>query len=129
MKPLQFIDEYGSFSIKTPENISYLYFPLASEAGLKSSLSPNLGGDSKTDQETFLLEPVSVENLHNNRSGRNFWIRSESGEVFSAAGASAEQEAVKFSSMQDKSLLTAGFMWHTSPSARGSLHSFPAMIM
>ena len=113
MKPLQFIDEYGSFSIKTPENISYLYFPLASEAGLKSSLSPNLGGDSKTDQETFLLEPVSVENLHNNRSGRNFWIRSESGEVFSAAGASAEQEAVKFSSMQDKSLLTAGFMWHT----------------
>ena len=113
MKPLQFIDEYGSFSIKQPENISYLYFPLASEAGLKSSLSPNLGGDSKTDQETFLLEPVSVENLHNNRSGRNFWIRSESGEVFSAAGASAEQEAVKFSSMQDKSLLTAGFMWHT----------------
>lgn len=113
MKPLQFIDEYGSFSIKTPENISYLYFPLASEAGLKSSLSPNLGGDSKTDQETFLLEPVSVENLHNNRSVRNFWIRSESGEVFSAAGASAEQEAVKFSSMQDKSLLTAGFMWHT----------------
>ena len=113
MKPLQFIDEYGSFSIKQPENISYLYFPLASETGLKSSLSPNLGGDSKTDQETFLLEPVSVENLHNNRSGRNFWIRSESGEVFSAAGASAEQEAVKFSSMQDKSLLTAGFMWHT----------------
>lgn len=113
MKPLQFIDEYGSFSIKQPENISYLYFPLASEAGLKSSLSPNLGGDSKTDQETFLLEPVSVENLHNNRSVRNFWIRSESGEVFSAAGASAEQEAVKFSSMQDKSLLTAGFMWHT----------------
>ena len=113
MKPLQFIDEYGSFSIKQPENISYLYFPLASETGLKSSLSPNLGGDSKTDQETFLLEPVSVENLHNNRSVRNFWIRSESGEVFSAAGASAEQEAVKFSSMQDKSLLTAGFMWHT----------------
>ena len=113
MKPLQFIDEYGSFSIKQPENISYLYFPLASETGFKSSLSPNLGGDSKTDQETFLLEPVSVENLHNNRSVRNFWIRSESGEVFSAAGASAEQEAVKFSSMQDKSLLTAGFMWHT----------------
>ena len=93
MKHLQFIDEYGSFSIEQPENTSYLYFPLASETGLKSSLTPNLGGDSKTDQETFLLEPVSAENLHNNRSVRNFWLVCENGKVFSAAGASAEQEA------------------------------------
>ena len=87
MKHLQFIDEYGSFSIEQPENTSYLYFPLASETGLKSSLTPNLGGDSKTDQETFLLEPVSAENLHNNRSVRNFWLVCENGKVFSAAGA------------------------------------------
>ena len=91
MKHLQFVDEYGSFSIEQPENTSYLYFPLASETGLKSSLTPNLGGDSKTDQETFLLEPVSAENLHNNRSVRNFWLVCEKGGVFSAAGASAEQ--------------------------------------
>ena len=87
MKHLQFVDEHGSFSIEHPENTSYLYFPLASEKGLKSSLTPNLGGDAKIDQETFLLEPVSAENLHNNRSVRNFWLVCENGKVFSAAGA------------------------------------------
>lgn len=113
MKQLHFVDEYGSFSIEQPENISYLYFPLASEKGMKSSLTPNLGGDSKTDQETFLLEPVSSENLHNNRSGRNFWLISEKEGVFSATGSSAEQETAKFTNFQDNSKITAGFMWHT----------------
>ena len=80
MKHLQFTDEHGSFSIEQPENTSYLYFPLASEKGLKSSVTPNLGGDAKIDQETFLLEPVSAENLHNNRSVRNFWLVSDTGE-------------------------------------------------
>lgn len=68
MNHIEFIDEHGSFCLKQPENISYLYFPLASETGLKSAVTPNFGGDSKIDQETFLLEPVSAENLHNNRS-------------------------------------------------------------
>ena len=62
----------GSFTLSKPENVSYLYFPLASETGMKSSVTPNLGGDAKLDQETFLLEPVSAENLHNNRSGAQF---------------------------------------------------------
>lgn len=113
MKIFNFIDNCGTFRIKQPENISYLYFPLASETGLKSSVTPNLGGDSKIDQETFLLEPVSAENLHNNRSVRNFWFaRKESG-AYSSSGASAAQEAAKFSQDQDNSELTAGFMWHT----------------
>ena len=73
MNDLKFIDEHGTFTIRQPENTSYLYFPLASETGLKSSVTPNLGGDAKIDQETFLLEPVSSESLHNNRSSRNFW--------------------------------------------------------
>ena len=60
MKHLQFTDEHGSFSIEQPENTSYLYFPLASEKGLKSSVTPNLGGDAKIDQETFLLEQKSI---------------------------------------------------------------------
>ena len=74
MKHLKFIDEHGSFILKQPENTSFLYLPLASETGLKSSVTPSLGGDAKIDQETFLLEPVSSENLHNNRSTRNFWV-------------------------------------------------------
>ena len=88
---------------------------------MKSSLTPNLGGDSKTDQETFLLEPVSAENLHNNRSVRNFWLVCENGKVFSAAGASAEQEASKFTDFQDHSRVTAGFMWHTLERISSSL--------
>ena len=108
-----FIDADGSFVLDRPEEISQLYFPLASEAGLKSCVSPDLGGDAKLDQETFLLEPVSVENLHNNRSTRNFWLACADGTAFSLTGASAAQQAVKFTPSQDDSRLTAGFMWHT----------------
>ena len=55
LKHIKFIDNHGSFCVNRPENTSYLYFPLASEAGLKSSVTPVLGGDSKIDQDTFLL--------------------------------------------------------------------------
>ena len=77
MKYIKFQDKKGTFTIQSPENYSGLYFPLAGDGGLKSSITPNLGGDSKTDQNHFLLEPVSIENLHNNRSTRNFWCRIE----------------------------------------------------
>ena len=113
MKTISFFDRDGSFRIRRPEDTSFLYFPLASEAGLKSAVTPNLGGDAKLDQEHFLLEPVSSENLHNNRSTRNFWCVSDDGTAFSAVGSSAEQEAGKFTQSQDESELTAGFMWHT----------------
>jgi len=113
LKQLDFIDIHGSFSVEQPENISYLYFPLASERGLKSSITPNLGGDAKTDQETFLLEPVSSENLHNSRSVRNFWFAFEDGNAYSVTGSSSAQESAKFTPDQDKSILAAGFMWQT----------------
>ena len=113
MKPITFIDEHGSFTMEQPENTNYLYFPLASEAGLKSCVTPNLCGDAKTDQETFLLEPVSSENLHNNRSTRNFFFVTYDAEVYSATGVSAGQENARFSPSQDESELNAGFMWHT----------------
>ena len=113
LKHLKFIDEHGSFVMERPENTSYLYFPLASEAGLKSAVTPNLGGDAKIDQESFLLEPVSSEDLHSSRSGRNFWFVKNDAEVYSAAGVSARQEADKFTKLQDDSELTAGFMRHT----------------
>lgn len=113
MRHLRFIDEHGSFLIEQPENTSYLYFPLASETGLKSAVTPNLGGDTKLDQETFLLEPVSSENLHNNRSTRNFWVSKNGIDVYSATGVSADQENSQFTAMQDESKLTAGFMWQT----------------
>lgn len=117
MKHIEFQDKNGTFIIQNPENYSGLYLPLAGEKGLKSSITPNLGGDSKTDQNHFLLEPVSIENLHNNRNTRNIWCqilepeKDEIRGIWSAAGVSAEQEWKKFTSCQDKSSLEAGFMW------------------
>ena len=111
MKQVEFIDKNGTFRIYNPENYSGLYLPLAGETGLKSSITPNLGGDSKTDQNHFLLEPVSIENLHNNRNTRNFWCRIEDKGCWSVCGSSAKQEAEKFKKDQDESTLEAGFMW------------------
>lgn len=112
MKAIRFLNECGDFTMEQPENYSYLYFPIAGENKIKSSITPNLGGDSKIDQNTFLLEPVSVENLHNNRSSRNFWCAVKSVGSWSVTGQSAEEEYKKFTKKQDKSILTAGFMWH-----------------
>ena len=113
MNGIRFLGKDGTFSIDQPENYSYLYFPAAGEHGIKSALTPNLGGDIKINQNAFLMEPVSVENLHNNRSGRNFWCQIEDLGAWSVTGASAEEESRKFTASQDKSTLTAGFMWQT----------------
>lgn len=113
MQNIHFIDEDGTFTLTRPENYSYLYFPIAGEQGIKSALTPNLGGDMKINQNAFLMEPVSAENLHNNRSGRNFWCGMQDGGIWSVVGASAEQESRKFTKEQDESMLTAGLMWHT----------------
>lgn len=111
MKQPVFLNRDGDFSLEQAEDTSALYFPLAGEAGLKSAMTPNLGGDSKLNQEAFILEPVSVDNLHNNRSTRNFWLMTDAG-CWSATGVSAEQEAAKFTGRQDRSSVTAGLMWH-----------------
>lgn len=110
MKPIRFLDDRGSFCLDRPENYSYLYLPAANEQGIKSGLTPNFGGDCKLDQNTFLLEPVSAENLHNNRGVRNFWVKIGD-QLWSAVGASALQETQRFTAMQEDSTLTAGFMW------------------
>ncbi len=112
MGKVKFLGDDGTFSIDKPENYNYLYFPIAGKMGIKNCVTPNLGGDSKLDQESFLLEPVSVENLHNNRSTRNLWCKVEGLGCWSVVGASAEEEAKKFTKEQDDSRVTAGLMWH-----------------
>lgn len=113
MEMTTFLDQDGTFSMKQPENYSYLYFPIAGEKGIKGAVTPNLGGDIKLNQNAFLMEPVSAENLHNNRSVRNFWCNIEGKGAWSVVGASAEAEYNKFTEEQDDSQITAGFMWHT----------------
>ena len=111
MDKIHFLDKKGTFSLKQPEHYSYLYFPIASETGLKSAITPNLNGDSKLNQNAFLMEPVSAENLHNNRSSRNFWCKVKNRGSWSVTGASAEAEFTRFTKEEDEVELTAGFMW------------------
>lgn len=103
-----FIDEKGTFKLENADKYTALYFPLANEAGLKSAVAPDLAGDAKLDQNHFLLEPVSSENLHNNRNTRNFWVVREGEKPWSLTGNSVWAKA------EDKESTTveAGFMWH-----------------
>lgn len=112
MKQYQFLDDKGTFRLEGPENVSYLYFPIAGEQGMKGALTPLLGGDLKRSQNEFVLQPVSAEELHNNRSTRNFWCRIGEDACYSATGCSAEAEAKKFTDKQETGVLTAGPMWH-----------------
>lgn len=109
----QFISDKGVFSLPGAVDYSDLYFPVAGECGIKSAVTPTLGGDCKLDQNTFLLEPVSVENLHNNRNARNFWCHIGTHGSWSATGNSAEEIAKKFTDLADENEVTAGFMWQT----------------
>ena len=112
MANCKFVNNKGTFKLKNPENNSYLYFPLANEAGVMSSITPTLNGDCKMGQNTFLLAPVSSEELHNNKSSRNFWIYVEGIGAWSATGVSAAQQAEAFSEDKEETELEAGIMWH-----------------
>ena len=90
VRTYEFLDNQGTFRLKQPENVSYLYFPIAGEQGVKGAVTPRLGGDLKRSQNEFILQPVSAEELHNNKSTRNFWCRLENGSCFSASGVSAD---------------------------------------
>lgn len=113
MEQYNFINDQGTFTLENPELTSYLYFPIANEAGMMGCVTPEFGGDAKTGQNTFLLEPVSSENLHNNKSTRNFWLRVKGKGIWSATGVSASQQAQKFSKDKEKTKLTAGLLYQT----------------
>lgn len=112
MGNLNYLDKKGTFTLDDPDLTSYMYFPLANEAGMMSSITPDLNGDIKLDQNTFLLEPVSSENLHNNKSSRNFWVYVEGKGAWSVTGRSSKQQAKLFEDDKERVKLTAGIMWH-----------------
>lgn len=112
VKSYEYLDNRGTFRLRQPQDISYLYFPIAGEQGLKGAVTPKLGGDLKLSQNEFVLQPVSAEELHNNKSTRNFWYRLSDGRCFSATGVSAQAEAQRFTGGQAECVLTAGPMWH-----------------
>lgn len=111
MSKVIFTGSDGRFELKGANGSSGLYFPVANDAGMMSSVSPNMGGDCKTGQNSFLLAPVSIENLMNDRLNRNFWCAFEGKGAWSAVGASAEAEAARFCGGDDVTV-EGGMLWH-----------------
>ena len=97
----RFIDDDAAFIAENPDKISRLYFPLANEFGMMSSITPKLHGDIKTGQHSFLTAPVTTEDLNNTLYNRNFWLYIEGRGAWSMAFGEA-----------DETLVEAGFLWH-----------------
>ncbi|NLJ84073.1 MAG: cellobiose phosphorylase [Halanaerobiaceae bacterium] len=111
----EFIDCNGTFRLENADSFTNLYFPLVNEKGMMSSITPILKGDIKCGQNHFLLQPVSIEDLHNNRSGRNFWLHIEEHGAWSVCGNSARQISARFGNYaenKEQVYLEAGFLWH-----------------
>lgn len=121
MDRVRFLDKNGTFELEDADLCNNLYFPLAGEYGLKSCVTPVLSGDSKVDQNHFLLEPMSIENLNNNRLTRNFWCLVD-GEPWSANGNSAVQNSTRLGQDKEYCKVTAGFMWHKVERKSDKLH-------
>jgi len=98
----KFLDDKGTFIVKNPHKVSRLYFPLTNEkASLLSSITPNLHGDIKVDQDRFLTVPLSTEDLDNSRYNRNFWLYIKGKGAWSAASGEVTE-----------SIVEAGPLWH-----------------
>ncbi len=102
----RFTDNQGSFTAASADKIKALYFPLGNEF-LMSALSPDLHGDIKSGQNSFLLEPVSRINLVSSRASRNFWIYIDPEKIWSATGVSKNLKQIK----EDSFSLQAGLLW------------------
>jgi cellobiose phosphorylase len=102
----RFTDNSGSFKSETADKINTLYLPLCNEQ-IMSSITPDLHGDIKSGQNSFLLTPVSRIDLAVSRSSRNFWIHIDKNKIWSAAGVSKNHAQIK----EDKFKLEAGLLW------------------
>lgn len=107
-----FIDKSGTFELLDPQRSSHLYFPLVNPMGMMSSITPTLRGDAKTGQNSYLLCPVSVEDLHNTRSGRNFWLLID-GVPWSIADLNSPFSLQTREEKAGNVIMQAGFLWHT----------------
>jgi len=107
----KFVDDADTFSLQNPHRVSALYFPLCNEVGIFSAITPTLHGDIKASHNAFLTPPVSIESLHDSRSARNFWIKVNGADPWSATGNSAIQVAGHFTETDEDSFLEAGFLW------------------
>jgi len=101
-----FIDDAGSFESANADKIKALHLPLCNQT-LMSSISPDLGGDIKSSQNSFLLEPASRASLTLSKASRNFWVYINPDKIWSATGVSKNLKQIQ----QDKFKLEAGMLW------------------
>ncbi|MDD5505648.1 MAG: cellobiose phosphorylase, partial [Candidatus Omnitrophica bacterium] len=101
-----FTDNSGSFFSDCADKIRSLYLPLGND-NIMSSVTPDLHGDIKSGQNSFLLAPVSRIDLVNLRSSRNFWIYINPKKIWSATGVSKDHKQIN----RDKFKLEAGLLW------------------
>lgn len=100
------------FCVKQPQETSYLYFPLSAADGLKSAITPTFSGDAKLDQNHFLLQPTSVEDLQESQVARSFWLQMEDRDVWCVTGNSAGDHLERVVGKESTgTVLTAGYMW------------------
>ena len=111
MKRLKFLNEQGDFLLEEAQNAPDVYFPLVNEAHMISSVTPWLAGDCKTGQNSFLLCPASERTLVERTTGRNFWLRAEGAQPWSAVGCSAAQLAKTGTAREEPCTLTGGLLW------------------
>jgi cellobiose phosphorylase len=97
----------GQFSIDAVDKLSYTYFPLCNEHGLKASITPSLNGSLNIDQNTFFLLPVSNEDLHNSMMNRNLYLRVNNDYVWSTTGRTPYQML-----NEENVMLEADFLTH-----------------
>ena len=110
MAEITYLNTEGDFSIENAQFYPEVYFPLANEGHMISSITPWLAGDCKTGQNAFLLAPASAETLHESRASRNFWIQFPGQVPWSVTGQSAFQRGTLFES-KEETLLTGGLLW------------------
>lgn len=103
----RFTDNAGSFESELAVKLKSLYFPLANDK-IMSSITPDLHGDLKTGQNSFLLKPSSRIDLTDSRSSRNFWVYIDKGHIWSATGVSKNLRQIQ----EDRFKLTGGLLWH-----------------
>lgn len=103
-----YLQKNGEFRVTNVTDLSYLYFPIANHFGMKSAITPNLSGDAKVNQDSFILLPTSAEDLHASLLGRNVFFRVNDQYTWSINGNTAYQILNK-----DDVTLDATFLSHT----------------
>ena len=110
MEQITYLNEKGDFILHNAHKYAGIYMPLVNEGGVISSVTPWLAGDCKTDQNSFLLPPASMETLHESRAVRNFWVKLKGELPWSVTGQSALQRAYQYSN-EEETVLTGGLLW------------------